>query len=1394
MADAVDLDIDLFGQTKPTESTDLDIDLFGPSEPTQSEEVSTFSDIAQGVGAGFVGLPQGIAETVAAGVDLAFDTNASRAVTENFEAAKDYLGLTPETMAGQTAEALTLFGTALIPVIGVVGRASQVARGASVLPAVSRRAKLADAIGKSTPGKALLGSSNAFTARAKLAATTSLTGGAVEMLVAPDGTHTLADAFDILPDALETEVDSGLQGRDEAMRRLRNKLRMGVEGTALGGAFEALFPALGITTRAFSMIPGVPATARAVSGGFDYLGRKASGAFGGRVGKYFTSTGETQKSIFEDLRTIDNVTDQQAQKASDLLSSFDKESRKVVSGQRLFGKGKEGVQKAYDDLLIFLEGDAAALNAYGKKTVAAATKMRSQIDELTDLGIKELEDSLVAGTVNKDLANSAIEEMRHNRGSYVRRLYEGAFSADTTAIKAIKKTPAYTKTVAEVAKMMRKSDTSLEEVDSLASAALEVEKFITKSGLDEGLTSEVAMKLMKDGVDKGSKAVSDSPLYKLSEGLFAKRSSFLNRSPSFRQLMNEVRDPKELFLRTVTDLSKFNTTNKFFREFGQTNRKTYQDAIDAFNQGQKPLVVSGENISLNSVAHTTLTKAGYTRLGERKAIEGKKAGETIFSGQYGDLSGEYVPVELKAALTTPSRTSNLASELLAISLQAKGLSQMSKTVLNPISQVRNFSSGVFMAGANGNLPRTAELGEAFNAVFKKVNALSDTESDKFYTMIGDLGLVDENLAVNEMKSLLRETQGMKTEKVATSLNSLVEKVPLVKPLQKIYSDTDTYWKTVGFLGEKAKFSAAFRKAGLDPENLGDLADGLVTSGLATRSSELTGKYGFLDVFASDIVKETMPIYSRVPQVIKAIRRIPVAGNFVAFPAEVIRNSTNIVQRGMKEMGFKASDDLIQKIGEQNARRLEREIRAIGANRVTSYIGSAFVVPTAIAKASYAATGVSEEDVQKMKPLMAYFMDGHQIMSLGAPKNGKWEHADLSYMMPYDYALTPARRAMEIYSQKGALGASEIEQISAASWGAFSSFMEPFASESLIAERVQDALPKDYFGRGGETGTGSPIWQNSNDLGTKMGNSFRHILGGFTPAGLELFYKPTAKKFEPGRVTSAVTGDPTRTGRQYNVHEEAFSATTGIRKLELDAPKALSFKGYEFTDLRSQSLGDFSRVAKSNDSTNEDVLQAYRAASEDAFRAQRQMYGYVKAAEAAGLSKKQIITALKKDSNLGSQELGYILQGKFRPVSLSDKVFRDVYAETAIKGEPRKIPKLPAAELIEIYRSYAGKSLIAEDVSSKSTGIDLDINLTPDLDINLTPDLDIDLDIDLTPDPTQQPVAAAPAPPGDAQAGVGNPLSTSAPVSIANNQQLNQQLIGGGNPINAAKNAQISRTV
>ena len=1338
---------------------------------TDTDVISTTSDIAQGVGAGLVGAVQGVAETGAAAADILFDTDTSRSVTKGFNSAKEYLGLTPETTAGKTAETLTTFGAALIPVVGWVGRASSVARGASGASKASGVfSKSAEAFGKSKTGKALLASDNNIVARTKLAATTSLAGGAAEMLVAPDGTHTLADSFDILPDALETESDSGLQGKDEAYRRLRNKLRMGVEGTATGAAFEALFPVLGVTTRAVSMTPGVAPLARGVSRGYEYLGSKIGDSFGGAPRRYFTSAGANERELYEGIRSVQDLSENQAEKAARLMSDFDKNARKVAGKQKLLGRGKEGVQQAYDDLLTFLEGDLKSLDKYNSKSlVGAATKMRDQIDELSDLALSELKAGVEAGTVNEKKALAAIKEIEHNKGSYLRRIYEGAFTPDTASMKKLEKSAAYKKTVRQITEMIQKSDKKITKADAVAKAEAEIKSVITKGTLDEGLSAEATAVALSKTFDEQAQIMGRVPLYNISENMFMKRSKYIERSPALRDLLNEVRDPKELFMRTVSDLSTFVGAERFYRTLGQ-RRLSYEDAlpqIDSFLKngfrGPRPLVVSGENIKPDSEVARTLGAAGYVRLGERKAIEGKAA-KTVFAGKYGDLSGEYIQKELYNAITTPVRMDNIATELLSISLQAKGLSQMAKTVLNPVGQTRNFLSGTFMAGANGNLPRTANLGESFDAVFKKIDGLSDAEKDKFFTMVSDLGLVDGNLAVNEMKLLLAETAGVRSEKTATAINSLINKVPGVKSLQQIYSDTDTFWKVVGFTGEKAKYSAAFRKAGLNPENLTPIADDLVSSGLAPRTSELTGRYNFLDVFASDIVKETMPIYSRVPEAIKAIRRIPVAGNFVAFPAEILRNTSNILQRGMNELGFKASDTLVEKIGAQGARQLEREIRAIGANRLTSYVASAAVIPTAIQRASLMANDMEEEDLEALKPFLPFYMEGQKLMALNKPgKDGKFEYANLSYMMPYDFMLTPARRALEIYERKGEIGASEVEQLTAASWGAFSSFMEPFAGESLIAERIQDALPREYFGRGGETRTGAPVWSSSNDTGTKIQKSLLHIAGGMMPTGAELGVRVTARGLEPGRITGAFTETPTASGQLFDAHEEFLSLTTGMRKAVLDVPESLSYKGYAFTDLRRQSMGDFSRSAKANNTTEQDIIQAYIAANQDLFRAQRDMYGFIQSAIKVGLKPGQIYRSLRERSNIGKSEFDLLVEGKFRPISLNDKLFRQVYEETVVDGKPRVTSRLPGAALNKIY----GR-LISQDLSKETLDFEPRQRPVP------------------TSVPAQQPAAAPTSSTVPAQAGVAPAPQQAAPATPT---QPDASLLGS-NPIDALKNLQI----
>lgn len=1346
-------------------------------------------DVVQGTAAGVVNIPQGLAETGALALDFAAGTNTVRAVEDFNKATDEVLGLTPDSATGKTVEQLVTYGATLIPAVGFLSRASTVARGgSSLLAPATRLGKSAEKFGASKAGKALLGTDKTgkvgtAIARAKLGATTSLTGGAVEILISPDGTGSLADSFHVLPDALQTEADSGLQGRDETNRRIRNKLRKATEATAIGGALELSFPALGIATRQFSKIPGIDVVARGIPSGFASLAEHASNApiIGGAVkktgevlGRHFSSTQGLPDEMFEVIQGTKNMPERMQDEAVRLFKDFDKNARKVLNSQKIPGRGQEGLTQSMDDLLAFLEGDIKALDKYAGKdgvnaTKSAAVKMRAQLDGLTAMAADGLREGIERGTVSAKAGEAALREMEHNAGSYLRRLYEGAFDLEATSILKVKEKQVYKDAVESYANDLMKYKKYRDNPQAARDAAEKrIDGFIVKGGLDDNLSPTALAKFQNDAT-KAARSIEAAPMYKTAEELFAKRSKFLSRNKEVRALLNEVRDPKELYMRTVSDLASFVGADRMYRNFAKS-AKTYPEAVKMLNaaakgEGQKPLIIQGLKQSfdeatgnpvladaLNKEQIRTLRELGYKQVGDVANISGKGKKQATLLGQYGDLTGSYVAPEVYNAITIPARSNGFLSDALAISLQLKGVSQMSKTVLNTVSQIRNFASGTFMVGANGNLPRDAALSDAFRLTFKKINGLSDPDKDAYFRMIGELGLVDENLAVNEMKMLLRETEGVASESLASGITSKIDKIPGVAGLQQIYSDTDTFWKVVGFQGEKAKYSSAFRAAGLDPDKLSaSQFKALRDGGLTIRSGDASlGQHSFLDVMSADIVKRTMPIYSRVPNVIKGIRKIPVMGNFVAFPAEIIRNSSNILGRGLDELGFKAvgknadgqAVSLIRGMSLDQAQALQREIRAIGMNRLTSYTANAFAIPKMMQSAGLKMTGTTEEEFDAIKRANPDYTKGHNILMLSKPdKNGDYEYIDLSYTAPYDYAFAPVQAAIDVFQQEGELTDNGLKRVAAAAATATAKYLEPFASESLLTERVADVTLRQ-----GRTQTGAPVYEKGENVGDIMAKSASHVLAGLTPTMVSQFIdfspQPEATRLgpigvAPGRVSRAFTETPSGSGRMYNVDEEALANFTGTRISKGNIKQNLTFEGYEFSNKRTSALSVFTRTAKNNATTEQQIVDSYVQANENLLRHQRKMYQFIKDARTLGYDDDEIATRLNERGNIGKEELDYLLSGEFRPASISDKLFQDIFDEVDIDGKKRVVEDLPEEALFDIYERLDGQSLDVE---------------IPDEEAEETPILG----------------TAAPAtPPAGAQAGAGAaPSSAPAPVTPA----------------------------
>tara|TARA_S200000501_G_scaffold71269_1_gene63246 strand:- start:4983 stop:9305 length:4323 start_codon:yes stop_codon:yes gene_type:complete len=1346
---------------------------------------SNITDISKGVFSGLINIPTGVLQLGTLGIDAAFDTNTTRAVTEASNYVKDVTGLRPTGTAGQVAEGITTFASAFIPVVGWLGRASTVARGGTLLPSagastLSKFGQSAVDFGSSGLGKTLLKT------RTRQAVTTTLASGSADIFVAPDGTKTMSDSFDGLPEMLQTESDTGLLGRDEAGRVFRNKLRVGAEGTVFAGAFEAAFPVIKGVTYGAGQVMGATGAASALSKGFDKLGDTLVKV--PKLQQWFTTAGSTPKDFAEDILSAEGIRDQLTDTAAKNFVAFETAVKKTVKGQGLFGRGKEGIQKAMTDLNVFLEGDIKALDGYDSSVKAAAQTMRGQIDGLSDLLSVQLKSAKDAGEISAKKAESILQEFETNQLKYIRRVYELHLDPNKIIDPKILQSKQYMKAVDEVAKFYKNSQNAKidkkvkgyvkgdegkiktdEELTQLAK--LFTAKQLGLDMIENGLTPEAAAKLAAKSAEQGKDMVKGRvPLYKLSESLFKKRIGVLDAAPTLRKIMGEITDPRQRYLRTVGDMSSSFASLGLYRALANnpSYTKTLSDVVEAQNAGSslRPLIVDAGEQSGKELEKFA-AQTGYKML----PLDAK----SVFGGEFGALSGKAVAPEIYNALTVVGKNKNFFNEVLAASLVAKGLSQVAKTVLNPLAQIRNFNSGSFMIMANGNVPRNLELGESMRLTLGKGANLDQKEFKQVYDFLGRAGIRDQNIVVNEFRQLLNEGSNVATgSRQAGAVQSFMDKAPIISGLQKIYSGTDTFWKVAGYFAEKGKYAAAFKKAGLNAslkDEVGSVVQKqLVDQKIAPRSSALDmeglDKIDFVDVMSTDIVKKTMPTYSRVPAAVKAVRRIPIAGNFVAFPAEIIRNTANITSQSLKEMSFKVTDELVgamaKKIATEagtevteevtkqamkKANSMAREIRAIGARRMSGYVASAYAIPVGAGAAANSVLEITPEQSAALQRSLPSFLRGHTIVPMSKPEDGKLEYIDFSYMNPYDFMLAPARKALEIYSEKSELGKSDVDAITSGMWEGFKSIAEPFAGQSLAFERVQDIIPFSAGGRGGRTPSGAEIYDESDlEAGFPWEKSVNHVLGGFNPGLVEMFYKENRGRLGPGRVTKALTGEPGPYGEQYFTEDEALALVTGFRKMEHNSRKSLGFLGNRYSKLRNQASGNFSSIAKRNDATEAEIIDKYVEQNNTLKVIQGKLKQQIDDAIALGMSESDVRRTLIKDGKVSAKELSAIMRGEFAPFRITPSLIRSINIETNIKEEKRLTPVLPREKLFDIFDSLRGSPLLVpdeEEAIDEPQGSETNNN---------RPTYSLGPVSQAQPVQQSQQVAATLAPPGVAQAG------------------------------------------
>ena len=646
-------------------------------------------------------------------------------------------------------------------------------------------------------------------------------------------------------------------------------------------------------------------------------------------------------------------------------------------------------------------------------------------------------------------------------------------------------------------------------------------------------------------------------------------------------------------------------------------------------------------------------------------------------------------------------------------LYPKATSQMAKTVLAPITHARNFISAAAFATANGIIPfaDTEAVKQAYNALQVTLRTKGGNE---LYQELLRLGVVNSSVTQGDLQRLLKDVDFGSTINSINGFNGLLKRLSKVKQFaQDAYTAEDDFWKIFSWFGEKSRLEKAYKNAGL---RLGQ---------------EFTDAAGNIKIFnddflkeeAANLVKNNIPNYAYVSEFIKGLRQLPV-GNFVSFPAEILRTSTNIVQRGLDEFFYTTTIN-----GKQ-----VNPLRSVGLQRLIGMGVTTAAVPAAVVEAASAIYDVSREEIEAARRYVAKWSKNSTLIPL-RDKNGKLEVIDFSHLNAYDTLIRPIQTVIN------SVQSGDVDKE-----GIMSNFIlglvestkeigEPFITESIWTTALQDIAP--ILGRGGVTIDGKEIWNPKDSTGDKVYKSIGHLVESQAPFNwkqLERLISSIRPINDQGRFDEY--------GRQYELGNELLGVA-GLRAVKVDPVKSINFKITNYNEgIRNSRKLFTSETLKGGPISPKEIVDAYINANRATFDTTRELYKDIQAAKILGMNEDSIAEKMK---NRGlSIVYNDISERIFKPLNISEDV-RDLFQQRAEElGLPNTFEQ--AQDVIDTIREFL---------------FDVPLNQ------NNFPDIKNPFD-NLPVQPTLNP--SGQLPPAVLGADV---------VSVANS--LNQNLVGGVNP-------------
>ena len=1205
------------------------------SSAEENNDSSIFASIGAGLVSGLIKTVEGVVSLGAELVDYGADSNTAADVEKFFDDINIFEDTAQDRVAGKLTEVFTQIG---IP--GGIGF-----KAATKLADKAIKAKKAGTYANLKSKNVTLAAAKADelnkASKTKRFAAGVFGGATGETFVADvEEIGTFGDFFDG-PTAIDS---SELEGRDEAGRRLLNRIKFGSESLLLT-----------------PFVYGVGKGGKALATRGKELAYSDS-AFERWVNKYigspFRPRGDLPQEVFEAEMAKQGLKARDTFRAKELVTNITKEVDKIYpSSSKFFDSSTNAEQKNFYKQLndVLFEGDLnKPINPNAKDALIRSLKDK-----------KVGEESIGTITSNLDAARNEFT----NLISILERNAEGKISAGAKDLQKIMKEriegwlggtyrifqrpkglfklfqqfkptdEAYVNAINLFRRYLAKTDKGRKTAfDPDSTEYYEQAKFAV-----DDIINQVQVKKKPGGLPDVA--------YQDKTGMLKTKSFEKAKgrgSKVFRELFGEIQDPRYSIFNAMTNLSAVARTATYFDDVAAQNAKVQQGGGRGFFWESEELAKAAVNSPGTGIQIVKIDDV----------IQKLPGGNSVVS----PLSGKYTTKEIAdgiknandigAGLTSVIRGregANPAEKAATwfyrnLLLFPKGISQMAKTIFSIPTHLRNFFSAGAFAGANGilfeGLTNPGLLKKAFAEGIDTSALLrlgpGSAEAQAAYRELLELGVVNSQVQIGDLIGLLRDATGnpgvVNTDTILRPFMSKLKK--LSDFFQGKYVAEDDTWKITNYVVELDRLKQAAVKQGIEvtPE---------VIQGLKRE--------------AANIVKNTVPNYAYVGSVVKTARILPI-GNFMSFPSEIIRTTTNIAEQGLKEMkhsrptkGSNVTPYVIDAETGQLIKNdaMDRGTYGTGFKRLSGMATTLTVVPAATVEGAKWIYDVSEDEIQALRQFVPEWSKNSTLIPIRT-EDDELRYIDFSHSNAYDVIARPFRTLTNNIIAGEATDQTLLSGFVNGVNEAGAEIMNPFISESIWTEAVTDLTV-----RGGRTSEGRQLYTDQTPAGNKAAIRFLHL-------GQAL--APSYKQFQ--RIGQAAFGTPDKRGEILDIGPE-LAGFMGLRPIKVDPLASMGFKIAEYQtgirNARREFTGGYFGILRGGRIKPNDVIQAYYNSNRARFLVQQEMNKNISAANILGVNNNRLRTEFK-DRQLSDATFRNLARGKFEPYFPSDDIqerFREI---------------------------------------------------------------------------------------------------------------------------------------